>query len=138
VVPGLESAVIGLPPAERYSFHFAFAAQALDHALLNGPAQARFERAADGRGNADAPANDEFDAATAPLLGSRRAGAVLQRLIDATLQERFRHLPGRARSALTRQSGFGTAAGHGDTSGRFIYAGWKPGCTSRWPKALAQ
>jgi predicted extracellular nuclease len=65
VVPGLENAVIGLPPAERYSFHFAFAAQALDHALLNGPAQARFEHAADGRGNADAPANDEFDAATA-------------------------------------------------------------------------
>jgi predicted extracellular nuclease len=65
VVPGLENAVIGLPPAERYSFNFAFAAQALDHALLNGPAQARFERAAYGRGNADAPANDEFDAATA-------------------------------------------------------------------------
>lgn len=65
VVPGLENAVIGQPPAERYSFNFAFAAQALDHALLNGPAQARFERAVYGRGNADAPANDEFNATTA-------------------------------------------------------------------------
>lgn len=65
VVPGLENAVIGLPPAERYSFNFAFAAQALDHALLNGAAQARFERAIHGRGNADAPASDELDASTA-------------------------------------------------------------------------
>lgn len=65
VSPGLENAVIGLPPAERYSFNFAFAAQALDHALLNGAAQARFERAVYGRGNADAPVDDEFNAATA-------------------------------------------------------------------------
>jgi predicted extracellular nuclease len=65
VAPGLENAVFGLPAAERYSFNFAFAAQALDHALLNGAAQARFERAIYGRGNSDAPANDEFDASTA-------------------------------------------------------------------------
>lgn len=65
VVPGLENALLGLPARERYSFNFGFAAQALDHALLNGAAQARFERAIHGRGNADAPANDEFDAGTA-------------------------------------------------------------------------
>lgn len=65
VVPGLENALIGLPPVERYSFNFAFAAQALDHALLNGAAQAIFERAIHGRGNSDAPVNDEFDAMTA-------------------------------------------------------------------------
>ncbi|MCU0754702.1 MAG: hypothetical protein MUE46_06210 [Xanthomonadales bacterium] len=65
VVPGLENALIGLPSAERYSFNFAFAAQALDHALLNGAAQARFERVIHGRGNSDAPVSDEFDAATA-------------------------------------------------------------------------
>jgi predicted extracellular nuclease len=65
VDPGLENAVIGLPPAERYSFNFAFAAQALDHALLNRAAQARFERAIYGRGNSDAPGNDEFDPNTA-------------------------------------------------------------------------
>lgn len=65
VVPGLENAVIGLPPVERYSFNFQLNAQALDHALLNGAAQARFERAVYGRANADAPANDEFDATTA-------------------------------------------------------------------------
>jgi len=65
VVPGFENAVIGLPAAERYSFNFAFAAQTLDHALLNGAALARFERAMFGRGNADAPGNDEFDATTA-------------------------------------------------------------------------
>lgn len=65
VVPGLENAVIGLPPTERYSFNFQLNAQALDHGLLNGAAQARFERAVYGRANADAPVNDEFDASTA-------------------------------------------------------------------------
>ncbi len=65
VDPGFENAVIARPPTERYSFNFAFAAQALDHALLNGAAQARFERAIHGRGNSDAPGNDEFDASTA-------------------------------------------------------------------------
>lgn len=65
VVPGLENALSALPPVERYSFNFAFASQALDHALLNGAAQARFERASHGRGNSDAPGNDEFDASTA-------------------------------------------------------------------------
>jgi predicted extracellular nuclease len=65
VAPGLENAVIGLPAVERYSFNFQFNAQALDHALLNGPAQARFEGVVYGRGNSDAPVNDEFDATTA-------------------------------------------------------------------------
>jgi|GEM_PF-2720797 len=83
VSPGLEDALLGLPPAERYSFNFALNAQALDHALLSQSAIARFERVAFARGNADAPSNDELNPAS-PLRASDHDGMVLNFNLSTT------------------------------------------------------
>jgi predicted extracellular nuclease len=55
VEPNLTNAVQQIAPEERYSYLFDRALQAIDHALLNVPAQAAFAGFAYGRANVDAP-----------------------------------------------------------------------------------
>lgn len=81
--PALEDGLFGLPANQRYSFNFQFNAQALDHALMNPAAVARFERIAFGRGNSDAPGDAEFNASS-PLRASDHDGFVLYFNASAT------------------------------------------------------
>lgn len=83
VNPPLTEAMLSLPVGERYSYLFGCGsssagcfAQALDHTLLNAPAQSVFATYGFGRGNADAP-SALASVALSPLASSDHDGSVL-------------------------------------------------------------
>jgi predicted extracellular nuclease len=76
VEPVLVDWILGLPPAERYSFVFGCSAEDLDHILTNRVATPWVTGVAFGRGNVDVPAHFEYDPTTA-LRSSDHDGVVL-------------------------------------------------------------
>jgi predicted extracellular nuclease len=116
VSPQLTEALFSLPAHQRYSYVFEGNAQELDHAFLNTAAQQRFVAFAYGRGNADAPAVEEFQPlitspATQVLFASDHDGFVLR--LNATSNSQPQS------TAITNQTATEGDAIHRDVSASF-------------------